>query len=262
MRAHAQKHGTTLANDHMSAVKNAQIVISAVTASQTVAVAASCAGALSSNTFLLDWNSASPGAKIEAAELVTKGGGRFVEAAVMTSVPPYRLRVPLLLGGPHASALEPLLRDVGFVARVASPKLGVASATKMCRSVVIKGLEALMIESLVSARHYGVDDAVLASLRETFPGLDWEKQASYFFQRVIEHGRRRSEEMREVAVTVRDVRLKPWNALATAERQDWMADLAEDGVFGDRADPSFARSPDWRIEADRLLEHLRPEKDH
>ena len=40
---------------------------------------------------------------------------------------------------------------------------------------------------------------MLASLRETFPGIDWEQQAAYFFQRVIEHGRRRAEEMREAA---------------------------------------------------------------
>jgi hypothetical protein len=80
----------------------------------------------------------------------------------------------------------------------------------MCRSVMIKGLEAMVIESFTAARHYGVEDAVIASLQyETFPGIDWEKQAAYFFQRVIEHGRRRSEEVREVAETVRDAGLTP-----------------------------------------------------
>ena len=90
---------------------------------------------------------------------------------------------------------------------MASDKLGVASATKMCRSVMIKGLEAMVIESFTAARAYGVEDAVLASLQETFPGIDWEKQGAYFFQRVIEHGRRRSEEVREVAETVREIGL-------------------------------------------------------
>ena len=64
-----------------------------------------------------------------------------------------------------------------------------------------------MIESFTTARAYGVEDAVLASLKETFPGIDWEKQGAYFFQRVIEHGRRRSEEVREVAETVREIGL-------------------------------------------------------
>ena len=103
---------------------------------------------------------------------------------------------------------------------------------------MIKGLEAMVIESFTAARHYGVEDAVVASLQETFPGIDWEKQASYFFQRVIQHGRRRSEEVREVAETVRDAGLTPWSAEGTAERQAWMADLAEDGLFGERGDPA------------------------
>jgi hypothetical protein len=94
---------------------------------------------------------------------------------------------------------------------------------------------------------------VLASLRETFPGLDWEKQGAYFFQRAIEHGRRRSEEVREVAETVRDVGLTPWSAQGTAERQAWIADLADVGVFGTRGSAGFARSSDWRTEADRIL---------
>jgi 3-hydroxyisobutyrate dehydrogenase-like beta-hydroxyacid dehydrogenase len=145
---------------------------------------------------------------------------------------------------------------MGFAARVASHQLGVASATKMCRSIMIKGLEAMVIESFTTARHYGVEDAVIASLQETFPGIDWEKQAAYFFQRVIEHGRRRSEEVREVAQTVREAGLEPWSAAGTAERQAWVADLGDAGLFGARGAPGFARSDDWRVEADRMLAAL------
>ena len=95
----------------------------------------------------------------------------------MTSIPPYRIKVPLLLGGPHAAALQPLLGDLGFAAKVASARLGVASATKMCRSVMIKGLEAMVIESFTAARAYGVEDAVIASLHETFPASTGRSRA-------------------------------------------------------------------------------------
>ena len=176
----------------------------------------------------------------------------------MTSVPPYRIKVPLLLGGGGARDLAPLLVELGFNAKVASDQLGVASAVKMCRSVMIKGLEAMVIECFTTARAYGVEDAVLASLQETFPGIDWEKQGAYFFQRVIEHGRRRSEEVREVAETVREIGLTPWSAQGTAERQAWVADLADEGLFGQEARKEFARSPDWRIEADRILARVKP----
>jgi 3-hydroxyisobutyrate dehydrogenase-like beta-hydroxyacid dehydrogenase len=255
LREHAATHGVVLANSHVAAVQGAELVLSAVTASQAVAVAEAVAPAIGQGTFFLDVNSASPGAKCRAAEIVNASGGRYVEGAVMTSVPPYRIKVPLLLGGPDAAALEPLLRGLGFAPKVASDKLGVASATKMCRSVMIKGLEAMVIESFTTARRYGVEDAVIASLHETFPGIDWEKQAAYFFQRVIEHGRRRSEEVREVAVTVQEAGLTPWSAAGTAERQAWVADMADAGVFGTKGTKDFARSADWRIEADRILEN-------
>ena len=257
MREHALLHGVVLADSHADAVRGAGLVISAVTASQAVAVASACAPALAKGAYFLDFNSASPGAKVHAAGIVDAAGGHYVEGAVMTSVPPYRIKVPLLLGGPHAVALLPLLTERGFAARVASDRLGVASATKMCRSVMIKGLEAMVIESFATARHYGVEDAVIASLQETFPGIDWEKQASYFFQRVIEHGRRRSEEVHEVAETVREAGLTPWSAAGTAERQAWVADLADAGVFGERGSAAFARSADWRTEADRILQGLK-----
>lgn len=256
LRAHSRACGVTLAGSHAEAVRSAELVVSAVTSCQTTAAADACASALPAGSFFLDFNSASPGAKIAAAGIVARGAGRYVEGAVMTAVPPYRLKVPLLLGGPDAAALLPRLLELGFSAKLASTRLGVASATKMCRSVVIKGLEAMTVESLTAARRYGVEEAVLASLGETFPGIDWERQAAYFFQRVIEHGRRRGEELIEATVTVEEAGIPPGSAAGTAVRQSWVADLADGGVFGQRGSPGFARSADWRVEADRILDHL------
>jgi 3-hydroxyisobutyrate dehydrogenase-like beta-hydroxyacid dehydrogenase len=260
LRDHASAHGVALAASHADLTAKADFVVSAVTASQAVPVAQACAPAVKPGTFFLDFNSSSPGAKRRAAELIDGYRGRYVEGAVMTSIPPYRIKVPLLLGGAGARELAPLLVELGFDAKVASEKLGVASAVKMCRSVMIKGMEAMVIESFTTARAYGVEDAVLASLTETFPSINWEKQGAYFFQRVIEHGRRRSEEVREVAETVREAGLTPWSAQGTAERQAWVADLADDGLFGAKGTETFARSADWRTEADRILAMVKSNK--
>ncbi|MGY3696243.1 3-hydroxyisobutyrate dehydrogenase-like beta-hydroxyacid dehydrogenase [Bradyrhizobium sp. USDA 3240] len=258
LRAHAAETGVALAQSHADLASRADFIISAVTASQAVPVAEACAPAIRNGTWFLDFNSASPGAKQRAAAHIDGAGGRYVEGAVMTSLPPYRIKVPLLLGGEGARELAPLLVELGFAAKVASDELGVSSAVKMCRSIMIKSLEAMVIESFTTARAYGVEDAVLASLKETFPGIDWEKQGAYFFQRVIEHGRRRAEEVREVAETVREAHLTPWSASGTAERQGWIADLADEGVFGPKGTPDFARSADWRTEADRILARIKP----
>src|SRR3954454_14632370 len=133
-------------------------------------------------------------------------------------------------------------------AKPVSERLGVASAIKMCRSVMIKGLEALVIESYSTARAYGVEDHVLPTLQETFPGIDWTQQGAYFFSRVVQHGKRRAEEMREAAYTVREAGFDPWMSAATAEKQQWVADQARAGAFGDL--PKGAR---WQDYADRLL---------
>jgi len=258
LRDHATANGVALTASHADLAARADFIVSAVTASQAVPVAEACAPAVKQGAWFLDFNSASPGAKQRAARLIDGKGGRYVEGAVMTSIPPYRIKVPLLLGGSGAAALAPLLVELGFDAKVASEKLGVASAVKMCRSVMIKGLEAMVIESFTTARAYGVEDAVLASLKETFPGIDWEQLGAYVFQRVIEHGRRRSEEVREVAETVREAGLTPWSAEGTAERQAFIADLADEGLFGAKGTEAFARSADWRVEADRILAAVKP----
>src|SRR6202795_4817585 len=143
LRDHAAAHGVALAASHADLAAKADFIVSAVTASQAVAVAEACAPAVKKGAWFLDFNSASPGAKRRAADLIDGSGGRHVEGAVMTSIPPYRIKVPLLLGGAGAEELAPLLVELGFDAKVTSQKLGVASAVKMCRSVMIKGMEAM-----------------------------------------------------------------------------------------------------------------------
>jgi 3-hydroxyisobutyrate dehydrogenase-like beta-hydroxyacid dehydrogenase len=252
--AHAERFGVALKASHAELARQADLIVSAVTADQTLAAAEACAPH-QAHTYFLDLNSASPWVKCRAAECLSDAGGSYVEGAVMTSVPPHRIGVPLLLGGPHAQALAKPLARLGFNPKVADTRLGIASATKMCRSVVIKGLEAIIIESLTAARSFGVENEVLASLAETFPGINWEQQANYMFGRVIAHGQRRADEMREAAKTVSEAGLVPWSATSSVELQAWMAALTDKGCFGKRSDPAFARSPDWRIEADRILAH-------
>jgi 3-hydroxyisobutyrate dehydrogenase-like beta-hydroxyacid dehydrogenase len=246
-RARATREGVQLLNTTAEAIANADLVISAVTAAATATAAEQIARACRRAAFVLDVNSASPQTKTACADVVARAGGRYVEAAVMSSVPPYGIRVPMLLGGPDAAALAPTLAALGFNATLGAEKLGVVSAIKLCRSVVIKGMEALMIESLLAARRYGVEKEVLASLAETFPTLDWEKQSTWFWRRVVQHGKRRAEEMREAAVTVANVGISPRMATATADLQSWVATLRAAGVFDDAT-----AEAGWREHADRV----------
>ncbi len=247
-RAHAVNAGIEAGGSMRELCGTSDLLISAVTASSTLAVAQEAARHIRPAAVFLDLNSASPGTKQAAAAAIEAAGARYVEAGVMTSVPPYGIAVPMLLGGASAAQLAVVLVNWGLDARVVSDQLGIASAIKMCRSVMIKGLEALVIESYTTARHYGVEAHVLPTLRETFPSIDWEKQGAYFFSRVAQHGKRRAEEMREAANTVREAGFEPFMASAIADKQQWVADQARDGLF-----QGIANDAPWQAYADLLL---------
>lgn len=198
------------------------LVISAVTAANAEAAAASIAPELAPGTWFLDLNSASPQQKQRAAEVVERAGGRYVEAAVMSPITPKRLAAPMLLGGPHATEFAGYAKTLGFTGMTPfADTVGPASATKLCRSIMVKGMEALATESMLAARAWGVQDTVLASLGNLLPSDDWAKLAGYLISRSIEHGARRAEEMREAAATVEGAGVEPLMSLAAASRQDW-----------------------------------------
>lgn len=246
---HAAEHGIMACASAADLCGKVDLIISAVTASNTLAVAQEVARHVRPGTLFLDLNSASPGTKAQCAALIDAAGGHYVEAGVMTSVPPYGIEVPMLLGGLKAVALAAVLTGWGMDAKAVAEKIGVASAIKMCRSVVIKGLEALVIESYTTARSYGVEEHMIPTLYETFPGIDWNAQGAYFFSRVAQHGKRRAEEMREAANTVLEAGFTPYMAAAIAEKHDWVAQQARASVFA-----GITKEAKWQDYADRLID--------
>ena len=223
-----QSRAVRVATDAASAVRGTQLVISAVTAAQDADAARSVLAGLEPGTFYFDLNSVSPEMKREVASIVDATGARYVEGAVMSPIGPKRIASPILLGGPHAEEFSHLARELGFTgAQVFAREVGKASAAKMCRSVMIKGVEALLTESLLAARKHGVEDTVLVSLKDLLPGVEWRKLAQYMISRSLIHGKRRAEEMREVAHTVANTGLTPHMSAACAERQEWAARFRE-----------------------------------
>jgi 3-hydroxyisobutyrate dehydrogenase-like beta-hydroxyacid dehydrogenase len=247
-RAHAKQAGVQVCASMQALCEASTFILSAVTASNTLSVAQEAAKYIRPGSVFLDLNSASPGTKQQCAVAIEAAGAHYVEAGVMTSVPPYGIKVPMLLGGAKATELAAALTAWQLDAKMVSDKLGIASAIKMCRSVMIKGLEALVIESYTTARAYGVEDYVLPTLQETYPGIDWQEQGAYLFSRVVQHGKRRAEEMREAANTVREAGAPPLMATAIADKQQWVADYAGQDVF-----KGIAKDARWQDYADRLL---------
>jgi 3-hydroxyisobutyrate dehydrogenase-like beta-hydroxyacid dehydrogenase len=227
-RVHAQavESRTELVKSNAALAAACDVIFCAVTADQALNAAEQTAPFLGSRHFYCDVNSISPQMKQAIGRTISRAGARFVEAAMMAPVPPHAHKVPMLLGGAASPEFAEMLAPFGMrMEVVATDQIGRAAAVKMFRSVVYKGLEALMLECVLGASQYGAEPRVFASLNESFPGIDFQKLADYMIGRVAIHGERRAREMEEVAATLRELGIEPMMAEATVRRMDWAADL-------------------------------------
>lgn len=215
------------------AVGDADLILSTVTSERALEAATAAAGHLRAGQLYLDLNSCSPGKKVKAAAVVeARSPARYVDVAVMDTVPGRGHKVPMLLAGPAAQEAADRLAAFGMTLEVVGDRVGQASTIKMARSVFMKGIEAILCESLVAADRAGVADRVLASIQGTFPGLDWRQLATYHMGRMALHGRRRAVEMDSVADTLRDLGLDPFTTVGSGQRQMWVAELGLRERFG------------------------------
>jgi 3-hydroxyisobutyrate dehydrogenase-like beta-hydroxyacid dehydrogenase len=222
----AESIGVRRASSAADAVRDAAIVITAVTAASSVEAAKSVKAHLAGKPFLLDINSVSPGRKQDTVKLLGDAA-RYVDVAVLAPIYPARHQTPLLLAGPDAEAITPTLAALGMRATIAGTETGAAAAIKMVRSVMIKGIEALTMECFLAAARAGVIDEVAASLKNNYPGLDWAKVVPYNLERMASHGERRAAEMEEVADTLRELGVEPLMATATVKRQREMGQIGK-----------------------------------
>lgn len=210
------------------ALAGATVVFSTVTADQALAAARSAAAHMPPRAFYFDCNSCAPGTKREAARLIDAAGGRYVDLAVMAPVHPALHKTPMLMSGPHAEAAAEALAGLEMSAGRIAGEVGRASSIKMIRSVMMKGLEALVAECVLAGRRAGVADIVLESLDKTYPGFDWKRRSAYMLERAMTHGVRRAAEMREVARTVSDLGLSNVMSRGAVEWQQAIGDLRLD----------------------------------
>ena len=228
-RALMARYGVESADSAEAALADCGVLLSLVTADAALEAARQYAALLPEGSFWCDMNSVSPDTKRQAASLVEAGGGRYVDVAVMAPVDA-ALAVPLLLAGPHAAGVEPLLAALGFSnTRVVGDALGKASAIKMIRSVMIKGIEALSDECASAADAAGVFDEVMASLDASEKTAGWAEKVAYNRERMEVHGLRRAAEMEESARTLEGLGIEPVMTRGTIVRQRRAAKSTDKG---------------------------------
>ncbi len=212
--------------DAASAVSGAHIVFSLVTADQALIAAENAAQSLTPEVLYLDCNSCSPQTKKQAARVIEKMGGHYVDVAVMAPVIPRLHRTPMLISGKFAALAHKSLTLLDMRPTGTGGDIGVAASVKMIRSILVKGMEALTAECLLAGDRAGVSEAVLDSLQSSFnTNTDWRQQTGYNLERMAKHGSRRAAEMREVSKTLDELGLYSDMTQASVQWQQRLADL-------------------------------------
>ena len=238
--------------DDAAGLGQADLVISAVTADQSLEAVRPLVPALGPGVIVIDVNSVSPGRKRATAALIEATGARYADLAVMAPVHPRGHRTPVLLAGD--AGVERFLDRADFDWSRAGAEVGAATAIKMVRSTFVKGLEAITVEALLAAERSGCREAVVASLAASYPGLNLPDAAAYMLERTTTHGARRAAEMHEVAATLDELGLGGGLARAIAAVQ------AAQGRVGPGARPDQDLAGGLaRVLAGRLAD---PKKEH
>jgi 3-hydroxyisobutyrate dehydrogenase-like beta-hydroxyacid dehydrogenase len=233
MRAAFAEADVAGAERPQDALAGVEAALSLVTADQALAAARDYARHLASGALWLDMNSVAPETKRLSAAAVENAGGRYVDVAVMAPVHPAGRAAPLLVSGPHAAAGVELLESLGFTkVRAVEGGIGAASAVKMIRSVLVKGLEALTAECILAAEAAGVRSDVLASLDASDRAMPWAERADYALERMLIHGARRAAEMEEAAKTLETLGVEAALTRGTIQRQREIGAIAQAAPAG------------------------------
>ncbi|MEE9314155.1 MAG: DUF1932 domain-containing protein [Rhizobiaceae bacterium] len=236
------------------AVADADLIISLVTADQAHKAAKSVLGHCNPNAIFFDCNSCSPDTKRSSAKHLEADDIRYIDVAIMAPIYPAMHKTKLHISGPHEKATLEVMALLQMNVIPLEGDVGTASSVKMMRSIMIKGIEAVMMETILSARKAGVDELVLDSLDTTYPNFNFREKATFQMERVMVHGVRRAAEMREVALTVKQLGLD--NSMATAT-VNWQQDIGERNL-----DPDYSLADnDYGSRADIILTALENTKE-
>jgi 3-hydroxyisobutyrate dehydrogenase len=204
----ARRLDVAIADSYTVALSDADLVICAVQGEHALTAAKSAAPLLKKGAHYLDLCTVTGKMADEDRAEIESGGARYVDVAVMGGFFSSGIKAPMLVAGEDAQPMVDWMNANGFVTKYLGPKPGSASSVKMLRSVIVKGIEALAVESLVTAKRQGILDEVMGCLGDidarTFAG-----SLAMLTQTHIVHAERRWEEMGLVARTLRETGVDP-----------------------------------------------------
>jgi 3-hydroxyisobutyrate dehydrogenase-like beta-hydroxyacid dehydrogenase len=185
----------------------AGIVLSTVTTDVALEAARSCAPHLRPGQIFVDLNATSPAVKRAIAAVVHAAGADFVEGAILSAIGVAGARAKVLVCGERASEAATTLSALGLDFHDYGREIGKASSFKMLRSVFSKGIEALLVESLLAARRAGVEEDLWREIVATIDAAPFAEVGGNWIRTHATAHERRWHEMVQVAAVLRELGL-------------------------------------------------------
>jgi 3-hydroxyisobutyrate dehydrogenase-like beta-hydroxyacid dehydrogenase len=222
-RAEAARLGVRLLETMEAVATEADLIVSAVATAAATEVAGELARFLEPRHTFVDVNAVPPAAKESMAALVAARGARFVDAELMGAASLYGYTVPLYVSGDGAPAFHALAGPLGLNVTLVSGPPSAAATLKMLRSVVTKGMEAVLVEAMFAAFRAGVPEATFHAITAPMDALRFSDFARMCLTSDPVHAGRRADEMRSVAEVVRRLGVEPIMTGAAQRRLEWSA---------------------------------------
>lgn len=223
IRKRAEEAEITLVNSLKDAYSSAQFVVSLTSASVAYEIAKQIIPNLNPGQTFVDMNAAAPMVKSNIGNITRTKNVLVCDAAVMSTVPGNGHKVPIFLSGDGAENFYAGLSRYGMNLTNLNVPMGGSSAIKMFRSVFMKGLPQLMIESMTPAAKFGALDALVDSLNGSIYGKSIEDLAKILVARTMVHAERRSKEMKNVIMTLENMGLDASMSKSTLSKLEQLA---------------------------------------
>jgi len=208
-RALAAQAGISDVGTLESLVQKVDMVMSILDPDAAIVAAKRAADAMKSagaTPFYADCNSIALQSSQRVAEIMQAAGAPFAEASIIGAPPRVPGRTRIYTSGPRAQEFAQLAH-YGLDVRNLGPEEGRAKAIKICYATINKGTQAIVTESLVSAKRLGVFAVLMTELETSQKAL--LKYAQDGLQQMPPKAHRWIGEMNELALTYQGIGLTP-----------------------------------------------------
>ena len=207
--------GLDFADSNPAAVSGADIILSLNWASVAKDVAIEVASSLQPGQLFADMNTAAPQLKREIALIVEKTGALFVDAALMDPVPPKGLGTQVYASGCGAKQFAEVMTPLGMPVTYLNAEPGDAATHKLVRSIMYKGVAAVIVECLEAAEALNMTEYARAQMLKIIYD---EPMIDRFVTGSIQHAKRRAEEMEAVVEMLNSIGVSAFTSQAAVQR--------------------------------------------